>query len=223
MTTTRQHPADLTHGPPPSRRGAFNAWFFDTFDRYINIIAGPHKRAAFNDIEPGRILEIGAGTGANLDYLPGGSQLVALEPNPAMHERLRRRAVDKTIDLELLVAPGETIPLDDSSVDTVICSLVLCTVADPAAVLSEIKRVLRPGGTFRFVEHVAARPISPRRWLQWTLQRPWAWIFEGCQLCRHTGAAIESAGFTSARIRTQRLLLSVFVPVNRSIHGIATK
>ena len=73
------------------------------------------------------------------------------------------------------VAPGEAIPLDDGSVDAVICSLVLCTVATPPAVLAEIKRVLRPGGTFRFVEHVAARPISPRRWLQRILQRPWAW------------------------------------------------
>ncbi len=202
-------------------RGAFNAWFFDTFDGYVNVVAGPSKQAAFEGIEPGRILEIGIGTGANFDHLPAGSNLVALEPNEAMHERLHRRASEKGIGLELLVAPGESIPLDDGSIDTVICSLVLCTVEHPDAVLAEIKRVLRPGGTFRFVEHVAARPVSPRRWLQGALTRPWAWIFEGCQLCRHTDLAIEAAGFASLEIRRRRLRRSVFVPVNTVIHGIA--
>lgn len=223
MTTTRQHPTDLTRNRSSSRRGPFNAWFFATFDRYINHIAGPHKQAAFDGIEPGPILEIGAGTGANFDHLPPGSQLLALEPNTAMHERLRRRAHDRAIDLELLVAPSEAIPLDDDSVDTVICSLVLCTVDDPAAALSEIKRVLRPGGTFRFIEHVAAGPRSPRRFLQRSLNRPWAWIFEGCQLCRHTGALIEHAGFSRTHIARRRLRRSVFFPVNSAITGTATK
>jgi SAM-dependent methyltransferase len=223
VTATRQHPTDPIAVRAPSRRGAFNAWFFDSFDRYINIVAGHHKRAAFEGIEPGRILEVGAGTGANFDFLPRGSQVLALEPNTAMHERLRRRAAEAAVNLELVVAPGEAIPLDDGSVDTVICSLVLCTVGDPDAVLSEIERVLRPGGTFRFVEHVAAPHRSPRRWLQRTLSRPWAWIFEGCRLCRDTGNAIAGAGFTSVHVERQRLRLSIFVPVNSAIHGIATK
>ena len=223
MATIQQHRPAPTNANRSAGRGAFNAWFFDTFDGYINLIAGQSKRAAFDGIEPGRILEIGAGTGANFDYLPAGSRIVALEPNEAMHDRLRRRASQKGAAIELLVAPGESIPLDDGSVDTVICSLVLCTVGNPTAVLSEITRVLRPGGTFRFVEHVAARPASPRRWLQQAITRPWAWIFEGCQLCRHTDAAIEAASFTSVHIHRQRLHRSVFVPVNRVIHGIAIR
>jgi len=220
-TTTYRRRPDLTQPNRSPRRGAFNAWFFDTIDVYVNLITGPVKRAAFDDIEPGRILEIGAGTGANFDYLPAGSQLFALEPNEAMHQRLHRRASEQGVALELLAAPGESIPLDDGSVDTVICSLVLCTVNDPAAVLAEIRRVLRPGGTFRFVEHIAAGPVSPRRWLQRVINRPWAWIFEGCQLCRHTDRAIEAAGFTSLDLHRRRLRLSIFVPVNRAIHGIA--
>lgn len=221
MTITRHHRTEPTTPTRTPVRGAFNAWFFDTFDGYVNLIAGPSKRAAFADIEPGRILEIGAGTGANFDHLPEGSELLALEPNEAMHERLLRRASEKGIAIELLVAPGESIPLEDGSVDTVICSLVLCTVERPADVLAEIRRVLRPGGTFRFVEHVAASPVSPRRWLQRALTRPWAWIFEGCQLCRHTDLAIEAADFASVSIRRQRLRRSVFVPVNTVIDGIA--
>ncbi len=223
MTITRPQ---QDHAPSPkvsSGRGAFNAWFFDTFDRYINFITKPSKRAAFADIAPGRILEIGPGTGANFAYVPADSKYLALEPNRAMHQRLARRAAQRGVDLELLPYPGESVPLESSSVDTVICSLVLCTVHDPAAVLREVKRVLRPGGTFRFVEHVAAHPASPRRWLQASISRPWSWIFEGCQLCRHTGAVVEGAGFGSVQIRKQRLRLSMFVPVNSSIHGIATK
>lgn len=203
-------------------RSEFNAWFFDTFDRYINFITHQHKRVAFEGIEPGRILEIGAGTGANFSYLPDGCGIVALEPNVEMHERLRRRAVENGRRLELLAAPAETIPLEDDSVDTVICTLVLCTVHDPQAVLREIRRVLRPGGTFRFVEHVAASPVSPRRWLQRVFTRPWAWIFEGCQLCRHTGDTISQAGFATIQIDRRRLRLSVFIPVNAAISGIAT-
>jgi ubiquinone/menaquinone biosynthesis C-methylase UbiE len=222
MATAQQHPVEPNAPTRTSVLGAFNAWFFDTFDGYTNIIAGPSKRAAFGDIEPGRILEVGAGTGANFDHLPEGSDLLALEPNEAMHQRLLRRAGEKGIAVDLLTAPGEAIPLDDGSVDTVICSLVLCTVEQPAVVLSEIRRVLRPGGTFRFVEHVAASPRSPRRWLQLALTRPWAWVFEGCQLCRRTDLAIEAAGFTSVRIQRERLQRSVFVPVNTVISGRAS-
>ena len=205
------------------RLGAFNAWFLDTSFSYASFISRHHKRAAFDSIEPGRILEIGAGAGANFGYLPPGSKLIALEPNSAMHRRLQRRAGEHDIDLELLVAPAENIPLEDNSIDTVISTLVLCTVDDPDRVLREIKRVLRPGGTLRFVEHVAAKPMSPRRWLQRAISRPWAWVFEGCQLCRNTDLTISEAGFSSLQVQRRRLSQSVVVPVNSAIHGIATK
>jgi SAM-dependent methyltransferase len=203
--------------------GRFNAWFFDTFDRYINAVSRRHKQRAFADIDPGRVLEIGAGVGANFDYLPPGTRLVAVEPNEAMHARLARRACEQHIDLELVGAPAEALPIPDASVDTVICSLVLCTVEDPAAAISEIRRVLRPGGTFRFVEHVAAHPLSPRRWIQTTIGRPWSWLFEGCQLCRDTGSVIRSAGFAEVDIQRSRFRFSVFVPVNTVISGRAVE
>jgi ubiquinone/menaquinone biosynthesis C-methylase UbiE len=206
-----------------SRLSIFNAWFFDSINGYANHIADAHKRAAFDGIEPGRILEIGAGTGANFSFLPPRSTILALEPNPAMHQALQRRAIDHGMHLELLTNRAETLPLDDDSVDTVISTLVLCTVDNPDAVLREVKRVLRPGGTFRFVEHVAAHPASPRRWLQRALVRPWAWLFEGCQLERHTADAIDAAGFADVNLHRGRFRHSVFVPVNRAISGVATK
>ena len=203
--------------------GRFNAWFFDTFDRYINAVSRRHKQRAFADIGPGTVLEIGAGVGANFDFLAPGTHLVAVEPNEAMHARLTRRARERHMDLELVAAPAEDLPVPDDSVDTVICSLVLCTVEDPAAAIWEIRRVLRPGGTFRFVEHVAAPPLSPRRWVQTVLCRPWSWLFEGCQLCRHTGALIDAAGFADVDVQRSRFRFSVFVPVNTVVSGRAVE
>jgi SAM-dependent methyltransferase len=203
--------------------GRLNAWFFGSFDRYINLISARHKRYAFADIAAGTVLEIGAGVGANFDHLLHATQLIALEPNPAMHPRLADRAQARGLDVRIIGAPAENIPIPDNSIDTVICSLVLCTVRDPARALAEIYRVLKPGGAFRFVEHVAAHPFSPRRWIQATVRRPWSWLFEGCQLCRDTGALIDTSGFSDTDIQNGRLRLSVFVPVNTVISGRATK
>jgi ubiquinone/menaquinone biosynthesis C-methylase UbiE len=201
----------------------FNAWFFATFDRYINHIARRHKHAAFADLEGGTVLELGAGVGANLAYLRPGTRLIAVEPSLRMHDRLRRRAEAAGIELTLIPQGAERLPLDDASVDEVICSLVLCTVSDTAQVLAEVRRVLRPGGRFRFVEHVAAPTWSPRRWLQRALRRPWAWLYEGCTLDRDTAAHVEAAGFRSVQLRRERLRRSAFIPVNSAIWGVAIR
>lgn len=218
--------ASVSHHTPDGAfhhviRGRFNAWFFSSFDRYANYIARAHKGTAFAGLAPGKVLEIGAGVGANLAYLAPGSKLVALEPNLAMHDRLRARCARNGIPLTLIAGAAERISLPDSSVDEVICSLVLCTVADPERVLAEVRRVLRPGGRFRFVEHVATRRRGPRRLAQHILRRPWAWVFEGCQLDRDTAHAIGQAGFSEVRIVDQRFRRSVFYPVNSAVWGIA--
>ena len=208
--------------PSNSRVSRFNAWFFDSIDRYSNHVAYIHKRNAFEGLRSGTIVELGAGTGANFQFIPAGSRLIAIEPSIAMHARLQRNAVQQQIDLELLAVPAESIPLPDDSVDEVIASLVLCTVSDPEKVLTEIRRILRPGGTFRFVEHVAAHPASPRRWLQSILARPWAWLFEGCDTRRNTARIIVSAGFADLTLQFRRFRHSLFLPVNSAIWGIAT-
>lgn len=213
-------PGDTFHHGARSR---FNAWFFQAFDRYINHIAARHKRSAFAGIDGDRIVELGAGVGANFPYLPAGSTIVAVEPSEAMHDALRRRAEQHGIDLELHGARAERLPLPDASVDEVICSLVLCTVDDPEATVAEVRRILRPGGRFRFVEHVAAPTWSPRRWLQHGIRRPWSWIFEGCDLCRDTGGLVERSGFASVDIRRGRLRRSAFVPVNAVVSGVAVR
>lgn len=201
----------------------FNAWFFHAFDRYINHIARRHKRAAFDGISADVVVEIGAGVGANVGYLPPGARLIAVEPALRMHERLQARAVEAGIELDLLAQGAESLPLDDAAYDEVICSLVLCTATDPERILAEVRRILRPGGRFRFVEHVAAPTWSPRRWLQRAIRRPWAWLFEGCALDRDTGARLHAAGFSHVRLEHERLHRSLFVPVNTTIWGVATR
>jgi ubiquinone/menaquinone biosynthesis C-methylase UbiE len=204
-------------------RGGFNAWFFDRFDRYLNYASRVHKQSAFDGIEPGTVVEIGAGTGANIRYLPAGTHLIAIEPNLRMHERLRRRCQRAGIDLTIVASGAEAIPLDDGSVDEVICSLVLCTVSDTDKVLAEIQRVLKPGGRFRFVEHVAAPHRGARRAVQRAIRRPWGWVFEGCNPGKDTVGLLQAAGFDTLEVERRKFRRSVFWPVNTAVWGIAVR
>lgn len=201
----------------------FNAWFFTAFARYLNHVARHHKTAAFGGLGGGTVLEIGAGTGANLDHLAPGTRLYAIEPGLRMHDRLRRRSAAAGVEVTILATGAESIPLPDASVDEVISSLVLCTVADPERALAEVRRVLRPGGTFRFVEHVAAPPRRVRGLVQRAIRRPWGWLFEGCDPHRHTTDAVERAGFRTVRHERRKLRHSLFWPVNTAAWGIATR
>lgn len=215
MPATRTIPRFEVH----RRRGPFNAAFFAAMGPYIERHLGPHKRRVFRDL-PDEVVEIGSGVGANLPYLAPGTSLVALEPNRPMHARLRSAALWRGITLDLRERMAEDTGLGDHSVDTVISSLVLCSVQDPDAVLAEIRRVLRPGGTFRFVEHVAARSGSLTRVVQRALRRPWAWTFEGCSCERDLEHAIRTAGF--ARVDVERYRIRTpFVPFNTHIAGVA--
>lgn len=200
-------------------RGRFNSAFFSAMGGYINWHMRRRKAAAFGDLPP-TVVELGSGVGANLRYLPAGARLIAIEPNPYMHARLRRAARRHGVDLEIRNVVGEQIDLPDGQAEAVISSLVLCSVRDPEAVLAEIRRILRPGGRFSFAEHVVARPRTPTRWSQRLLRRPWAWVFEGCSCERDLTSLIASAGFTSVDIDPYRIH-SPFVPFNTHIAGTA--
>jgi SAM-dependent methyltransferase len=186
---------------------------------YIDWHMRPHKARVFADL-PSSVVEVGAGVGANLRHLPAGGHLLAIEPNPYMHAHLERAARRRGVELEIRSVVGEAVDLPDGCTDAVISSLVLCTVADPVAVLAEIRRILRSGGRFSFAEHVAADDGTPTRWAQRLVRRPWAWVFEGCSCERDLAAAIESAGFSSVAISRYRIH-SPFVPFNTHIAGTA--
>jgi SAM-dependent methyltransferase len=224
-STTRPVPATTVRSLAPEgfeakpARGRFNSAFFSVMGGYINWHMRKHKAKAFAELPP-TVVELGSGVGANLRYLPAGARLIAIEPNPYMHARLRRAARRRGVELEIRSVVGERIDLPDASTETVISSLVLCTVSDPAAVLAEIRRILVPGGRFSFAEHVVAMPRTPTRWSQRIVRRPWAWVFEGCSCERDLSGLIASAGFTSVDISPYRIH-SPFVPFNTQIAGTA--
>lgn len=142
----------------------------------------------------GDVLEVGAGNGFNFLHYKAAARVVAVEPDPAMRKRGEARARAASVPIEL--GPGDAHRLDfsDASFDTVIFSLVLCTIPDPTRALSEARRVLRPGGEIRFYEHVRAKdPAVARR--QDRFVKPWRAVNRGCHPNRDTVAAIEGAGF----------------------------
>jgi len=201
-------------------RGPFNALFFGLTEGLFDLLLGPHKRGLLVDL-PDTVVELGSGAGANLRYLAPGSRLIAVEPNPAMHGRLRRAAARRGVRLDLRDVPAERTDLPDASADVVVSSLVLCSVTDVDRVLAEVRRVLRPGGRFLFVEHVAAPEGTVLRRLQGWVRRPWGWLFEGCSCERDVGTALRSAGFGSVDLETYRLR-SPILPFNPQIAGVAT-
>ena len=206
----------MTHDNPA--RGRFNAWFLDALDGYMHRKAGELKTRLFDTLPP-IIVEIGAGAGANLRYYPRGTRLIAVEPNVHMHDRLRRKAHAQGIELDLRTSGGESIDLPSGSVDFVCTTLTLCTVSDPAAVVAEARRILRPNGQFVCVEHVAAPPGSATAKLQHVLRRPWRWVFEGCDLCRDTESVLRGAGFGKTTIETF-VVPTLFLPVRHQIAAV---
>ncbi len=163
----------------------------------------------------GRVLEIGAGTGLNLSHYPDAvSDLILAEPSEPMAAQLDKRRSKLGRPARVVTAPAEALPFEDDSFDTVVSTLVLCTVVDPEAAMAEVRRVLRPGGRLLFCEHV--RSDSPRlaRW-QDRLADTWAALADGCRCNRETLATISShleiATVERARWRGMPLLVHPLV------------
>lgn len=144
------------------------------------------RRSALLSQATGRVLELGAGTGLNLPhYSDNLEELVLTEPSPPMIGRLERRAKKAGTPSSVMVADAERLPFKDDSFDTVVSTLVLCTVDDPQQAINEIARVLRPGGKLLFLEHVRSDSRRLARW-QDRLHRPWHAFAAGCNANRPT-------------------------------------
>lgn len=169
----------------------------------------------------GRTLEIGAGTGANLDLYPAAvTELALVEPDPHMVGKLRPKLAASARKAELLEAGAEQLPFADSSFDTAVFTLVLCTVPDPAAALREVARILRPGGQMLFVEHVRADDPGLARW-QDRLEKPWRFLGDGCHCNRDTVAAIEASPLTLSSVEQGHLPKALPI-VKPLVRGAAT-
>lgn len=181
----------------------------------------PTKQDLFVDL-PERIVEIGAGRGANLSYYPPGTSVLAFEPNEHMHEALLRQAAEHHIEIEIRSDDFRSAGLGANSEDVVVSTLVLCSVGDVRAMVAEVLRVLRPGGRFIFVEHVDKEPGSLGHRVQRVLRRPWRKVGDGCDLLPGTVEAIAAAGFSTLDTKVDQIGPAVD-PTCRTYLGVAVK
>jgi ubiquinone/menaquinone biosynthesis C-methylase UbiE len=181
--------------------GRIFAWGYDRFQASM-------EREFFGDIRSdlladarGRVIEIGSGTGANLQHYPRTiEELVCTEPEEPMARRLREKAAASGLQVRVVEAPAERLPFDDDSFDTAVAALVLCTVTDPQATMAELARVLKPGGRFVFMEHVRAQDPKLAKW-QDRLHPLWLRFGHGCNCNRATYETIEESPLVIERHR----------------------
>ncbi len=204
------------------RKRLFARWYTKVMQKY-EVYISARKQSLFADLPP-TVVEIGPGTGANLRYLPQGCKWIGIEPNPYMHLELQEKAASRGVDAELRVTTVERIDVDDASVDAVLCTLVLCSARDPQLLLTEVYRVLKPGGKFYFIEHVAAPQGTWLRRCQRVMRPIWIGIADGCQPDRETRTAIQNAGFRSVECEEFRVPFPPALPfVAPHVAGVAVK
>ncbi|MEX0621335.1 MAG: class I SAM-dependent methyltransferase [Solirubrobacterales bacterium] len=181
--------ADRVHGSGLSAR------LYDPFLWWGEKSGLSERRDRLLEAATGEVLEIGAGTGLNLAHYPGGlSRLVLTEPEEHKAALLLKKAANLDLEAEFVRASAEALPFEDDSFDTIVATLVFCTVGEPEQGIAELRRVLRPGGSWLFIEHIRSdRPAIGR--LQDRIRRPWASIADGCQCNRRTIEMIEAGGF----------------------------
>src|SRR5215470_3387344 len=188
--------------------------------KYERLMAA-RKRTLLGDLR-GTVLEIGPGAGVNLRHYDPSVRWIGIEPNPYMRAYLEKEAERCGLKVDLRTGNAEQLDVANQSVDAIVCTLVLCSVRDAGRVLREIRRVLKPGACFVFIEHVAApRGTLPRRLQDWF--RPLFVHFAvGCHPNRETWAIIESAGFSKMKLDHFRAptLLPILSP---HIAGVAVR
>lgn len=186
---------DIADPAAPPEKG--HRWFAAIYDKQMRSmergIMAEMRRQLLGDLK-GDILEIGAGTGANFEYYPAEARVTALEPDPFMLKKAETKlAALGRANVMLQLIPAERLPFDDASFDVVISTLVLCTVSDVPRSLAEMRRVLRPGGELRFVEHVRGNGFAGRT--QDFIKPVWRYFGAGCNPNRRTEDALRAAGF----------------------------
>ena len=169
----------------------------------------------------GDVLEIGAGTGASVPlYSAAVTRLILAEPDRHMRQRLASKCGHNDGRVVISGSGAEALELPDASVDAVVSSLVLCSVTDLQLAIAEVRRVLRPGGRFVFLEHVAAHDRPDRLRWQRRVEPVWKRVFGNCHLTRHTEQALIDAGFTLPDI-TRESMRKANPLVRASIRGVA--
>lgn len=196
--------------------------------RYDSLLAPQEKKylgAVREDLLAGlsgAVLEIGAGTGANFPYYRNGAQVTATEPDPYMLERGRKRAGEVSADIDLQQVAVEELPFPDESFDFAVSTLVMCSVQEPARAVSEIKRVLKPGGELRLYEHVRHEGAFGAL-VQDVITPVWGWFGAGCHPNRDTARVVREAGFEVVSARREMAPVPRFIPSRPHLRLIARR
>jgi ubiquinone/menaquinone biosynthesis C-methylase UbiE len=195
-------------------------WVYDLLGRSAERgELGALRRNLLAEVE-GDVLEIGAGTGANLTHYRRAARVVALEPDARMSRRLPAKAEAGAVPVEFVAGSAERLPFADASFDAVVSTFVLCSVESPAVVLAEIRRVLRPDGRLVVLEHVRGEG-KLARW-QERLTPVHRELAGNCHLARDTRSAIEQGGFDASAVTPTRIP-GAHPLVRAGIHGLATR
>ena len=173
----------------------------------------------------GRVLELGAGAGANFPHYPASvTEVLAVEPEPYLREKARNAAPAAPVPVTLLAAIADRLPAEDESCDAAVACLVLCSVPDQPTALAELRRVVRPGGELRFYEHVLSRKPSVARSQRLVDRLFWPRAFGNCHTARDTSAAIAAAGWAiESEQRLWEPPCPVAVPVGDHLLGVARR
>ena len=208
-----------------ARRSTLSEWFFAKFwaktHRSLEAKFRPTKERLFNGIS-GKVLEIGPGTGSNFQFYPKNIELIAVEPNIHMHPYMKEEAVAQGLNVRIEHAFLEDLNIEDASLDAVVSTLVLCSVRDQEKAIRDILRILKPSGTFYFIEHVAATEGSMMRLAQGIVTPLWKRLADGCHPNRETWRTLEEAGFSKLEF-VHEYVKTPFVLTNTLIHGRVTK
>jgi len=200
-------------------------WFAAIYDR----MAAPEERRFMSAVREelaggaqGKVLEIGAGTGLNFPHYRDDVEVIATEPDPYMRQRAQRRLAESGKNIELREASAEELPFDSDSFDTVVGTLVMCSIPHPQRALAEIRRVLKAGGEYRFYEHVRYESAFGALWQDAVLP-VWRWFAAGCHPNRNTVRAVKDAGFNITQLEKTKPLPPVPPMIFSRLHvkGIA--
>lgn len=186
------------------------------FTRTYRAVASVGERSGLGEVRTealqhshGRLLILGLGLGHDLAHVPDTvTEVVGVEPSSSMRSAARSRvaaAVQSGLSMELVAAMGDDLPLADDSIDSALLALVMCSVTSPAAVLAEVRRVLRPGAPVGVMEHVIAKQGSWTRRGQQIVAPIWPRFAGGCQVDRDTRQDLAVAGFDTTSVRDFRL------------------
>lgn len=214
-------PTEVRPSQMPSHR--FFAAVYDPAATLLErTLLGPHREYLVADIE-GAVLDLGAGTGAMFSYFAavadGSTEFHAIEPDPHMRRRAEEEAKNQSLQISIKESPAESLPYEDDTFDVVIASMVFCTIPDVETALREAARVLKPGGEFRFFEHVVDDGWRAR--VQSLLAPLWKRIAGGCHLTRQTGS-LFAANRSFDIVEIQRISLGV-TPIRPFVRGTLRK